>query len=174
MTALDRVLRALDDRGVPFALIGAAALAVKGIARSTYDIDVLVMSREVLVASWWDALREAGTEIDLRRGDSDDPLAGVVRVQSTSTRPVDIVVGKHAWQARAIARADRFTGMPPVVSTCDLILLKLYAGGTQDLWDIRELLRLPGAERLIEDVEADLTQMSLSIRRLWTDVSARG
>jgi hypothetical protein len=174
MTALDRVFRALDDRGVPFALIGAAALAVRGIARSTYDIDVLVTSREVLVESWWDELRQGGAEIDLRRGDADDPLAGVVRVESPSGRPVDVVVGRHAWQARAIARADRFPGTPPVVSTCDLILLKLYAGGTQDLWDIRELLRLPGAERLIEDVEADLAQLPPSMRRLWTDVSAHG
>jgi hypothetical protein len=41
MKLLDRVVRALLARNVPHALIGAAALAARGIARSTYDIDLL-------------------------------------------------------------------------------------------------------------------------------------
>ena len=41
-----------------------------------------------------------------------------------------------------------------VVRSRDLVLLKLYAGGTQDLWDVRELLQLPGRDRLMADVEA--------------------
>ena len=46
--------------------------------------------------------------------------------------------------------------------------MKLYAGGTQDLWwDVRELLQLPGRDRLMADVEADLEEQSDAMRGLW-------
>ena len=38
----DQVCGILDQARVPFALIGAAALAVHGVSRSTVDIDLLV------------------------------------------------------------------------------------------------------------------------------------
>ena len=85
MILLDRVVAVLDDHDVPHALIGAAALAARGIARSTYDIDLL------------------------------------------------------------------------------------YAGGAQDIWDVRELLRLPGAEQVIDEVTADLAQHSREMRELWAE-----
>ena len=51
----------------------------------------------------------------------------------------------------------------------DLVLLKLYAGGTQDLWDVRELLQLPGRDCLMAEVEADLDEHSDAMRGLWVD-----
>lgn len=47
--------------------------------------------------------------------------------------------------------------------------MKLYAGGAQDLWDVRELLQLPGHDRLIADVEADLDEHTDAMRGLWVD-----
>jgi hypothetical protein len=134
MTLLDRVLRVLNDHQVPHALIGAAALAARGVARSTFDIDLLTADVRVLEAEVWAGLRAMDVSVDIRRGDADDPLGGVVRVDAPAQRPVDIVLGRHAWQARAVTRAEHFTGGPPVVATRDLIVLKLYAGGTRDLW----------------------------------------
>jgi len=40
MTLGDRVMSALDARGIAHALIGAAALAAAGVARSTLDLDL--------------------------------------------------------------------------------------------------------------------------------------
>jgi len=42
VTLLDRVARALSDASVTHALIGAAAMAVHGVSRSTFDQDLLV------------------------------------------------------------------------------------------------------------------------------------
>jgi hypothetical protein len=67
-----------------------------------------------------------------------------VRLTEGADRPVDIVVGKHAWQTRAIERAHRPEAGAPVVQPRDLILLKLYAGGAQDVWDVRELVKHVG------------------------------
>jgi hypothetical protein len=84
-------------------------------------------------------------------------------------RPVDVVVGKQAWQARAIERAERLSVGPPVVLARDLILLKLYAGGAQDLWDIRALLQQH--DRALEsEVAADLSTLPPELQRRWESV----
>lgn len=170
MTLLERVSRRLDDEGIGHALIGAAALAARGVARSTYDVDVLTTDAAVLTAELWKPLAQAGVAVDVRRGDADDPLRGVVRIELSGERPVDVVVGRWAWQARAVARAEASgSGRPPIVTASDLVLLKLYAGGTQDLWDVRALLELDGADRLIADVEADLRDLPADMRGRWRD-----
>jgi hypothetical protein len=169
MTLFDRVVALLRKNGIAHALIGAAALAARGIARSTFDIDVLTVDRRVLEAALWDDLRARPITIEIRSGDADDPLGGVVRIDAEGERPVDIVLGKHAWHARAIERADQLPDGPPIVAARDLVLLKLYAGGTQDLWDVRELLQLPGTEQLVSDVSEDLEQLPVTMRERWSD-----
>lgn len=167
MTLLRRVAAHLAGARVPHALIGAAALAARGIARSTFDIDLLTTDPRVLDATLWSPLRETGTRVDVRRGDLDDPLGGVVVIESGDDRPVDVVLGKHAWQTRAVERAEPMPDGPAVVLARDLILLKLYAGGTQDLWDVRELLRMPGAEQLRAAVDEDLQDLPKTMRHRW-------
>jgi hypothetical protein len=170
VTLVDRVCTALDARGIPHALIGAAALAAAGIARSTFDVDLLTGDAHVLRSDLWEGLRADGVRIDVRPGDHDDPLGGVVRLEDLAARPVDIILGKHDWQRRAVARAIRRPGGPAVVTPCDLILLKLYAGGTQDLWDVRELLRVAGDDALVAEVEADLESLPRAMRDRWASV----
>ena len=164
MTLLDRVCAALDAAGVPHVLIGAAALASAGVARSTFDVDLLVISDLVLSGATWASLVDVTVEI--RRGDADDPLRGVVRIEAGTERPVDVIVGKHAWQRRVIERAVRRGAEPPVALARDLVLLKLYAGGSQDLWDVRELLHVCG-DALVAEVEGDLDGMPQAMRDTW-------
>ena len=53
MTAslLRRVHERLEESGIAHALIGAAALAIHGISRSTFDQDLLVTDRRALEAT---------------------------------------------------------------------------------------------------------------------------
>ena len=162
MSAFDRVQAILHQHDIDYAVIGAAALAAHGVARSSFDIDVLTMDARVFDTRLWAAFKG---EADIRRGDSDDPLAGVVRIASDE-EPVDIIVGKHQWQRRAVERAERVGGGPPIALARDLVLLKLYAGGSQDAWDIRELLKSRPAS-LVDDVEADLTSLPDEMRQRW-------
>jgi hypothetical protein len=166
MIALDRVCAVLDDHAVTYALIGAAALAARGVARSTFDIDLLTADRRVLETYTW---RSLGDGVDIRRGDLDDPLAGVVRVTLGADRPVDVVVGRHGWQSRVVERAEPLGGRVPVALARDLVLLKLYAGGSQDLWDIGELLR-HGPPSLPAEVDDDVAALSESMRERWRSV----
>ncbi len=161
----------LRERGVAFAVIGAAAIAVHGISRATRDLDLLVMSLDCLSPSTWAALD--GVQIDIRRGDADDPLAGMVRVASAVEAPIDVVVGRAGWQRAAIERAPVRTveGLAvPVVTAADLILLKLYAQGPQDAWDIEQLLSSGDRPGLMAAVEASLAALPEDARRLWARI----
>lgn len=170
MTLGDRVMAALDERGIAHALIGAAALAASGVARSTLDLDLLTLDPRVLDQGLWAKLCTTGVDVEVRRGDTDDPLAGVVRISMGGERPVDIILGRHPWQARAVDRAQRLPGGTRVVMARDLVLLKLYAGGTQDLWDVQQLLAALDATTLAADVEVDLADLPADARALWARV----
>jgi hypothetical protein len=167
---VDRVVDVLDGAGIVHALIGAAALAAAGVARSTFDLDFLTTDTRALDERLWVPLRQDEIDIAVRRGDPDDPLAGIVRMSATAERPVDLVVGRFEWQRRAV---DRARALPPrlrVVIPRDLILLKLFAGGAQDMWDIRQLLTLDELPELFAEVDADVDALPEDARARWAEL----
>jgi hypothetical protein len=165
---LDRVHALLTDARVPHALIGAAALAVHGVSRATFDLDLLVTAPHVLTLDMWTPLVNFA-RVDIRRGDDNDPLAGVVRVSAEGDRDVDVVVGRHVWQRKIIEEASQqeLAGGLPVASLAGLVLLKLYAGGPQDLWDV-EQLRAIGGRGLDETVSSRIVPLPRAAREAWT------
>ncbi len=54
-----------------------------------------------------------------------------------------------------------------VVRAADLILLKLFAGGAQDAWDIQQLLEGEDRAELIEEVEKLLPELPAQAAKLW-------
>lgn len=170
MSLLARVSESLRAAGIPHALIGASALTIHGVNRSTIDVDLLVLDPACLDRRTWDSLAAEGVSIEVRKGDPDDPLAGVVRFEVPPELPVDVVVGKHAWQRKLLERtqAARFAGVEvPVLNGVDLILLKLYAGGPQDAWDIQQILAGPERNSLVAGVEHELPALPRECARLW-------
>lgn len=103
LSLLRDVAAVLRTRGIAFAIVGAGAMAVHGVTRGTRDLDILTLAPECLVSSTWTAL-PAPIEADIRRGDAQDPLAGVVRFTVEGEQPVDLVVGKSGWQREILAR----------------------------------------------------------------------
>ena len=170
MTLVERVAVILDQAGARYAVIGAAAMAVHGVARSTRDIDLLTLSADYIDGTRWERLSESGVNVSVARGDTDDPLAGVVRFAESGERPVDLVVGRYRWQQRLLDRAEPAvsggTRLPTALAR-DLVLLKLFAGGSQDAWDIEQLLAGPDRETLIADVTADIDDLPARCRKLW-------
>jgi hypothetical protein len=148
-------------------------MAVHGVSRATRDVDLLVADHACLVESTWAAFRREGVAVTIRRGDVDDPLAGVVRLTAAAESPVDLVVGKTTWQARVLARAVPRTiadVSSPVATAADLIVLKLYAAGPQDAWDITELLAAGDRSALVAEVEAVVPELPEDSRRVWARV----
>jgi hypothetical protein len=57
-----------------------------------------------------------------------------------------------------------------VVRVADIILLKLYAGGPQDAWDILQLLALEGRDRLIAQVDQELPRLPAAGAVFWKKI----
>lgn len=152
-------------------------MAVHGVVRSTRDLDVFTMGRECLGGDFWQPLVRERIDVAVARGDADDPLAGVARLRRGAEFPVDVVVGKHGWQSRITERAREATiedVAVPVAGVTDLILLKLFAGGPQDAWDITQLLEDADPATVIADVEGSLDDMPAESRALWGRIRAEG
>lgn len=165
----DTVCGHLDALGVLYAVIGGVAIAARGAPRSTLDLDFLTTDARVLQAAVWEPLRSDRVPIVIRRGDADDPLAGVVRIGEAQDR-IDLVVGKSKWEQALIERAEMVVidDIPmrlPLAS--DLILLKLAAGGPIDQVDIHSLLASGPRERLIKEVNAKISDLPEDAQLLW-------
>ena len=172
MTLIEQVAGILTEARISFAVIGATAMAVHGVSRSTRDLDLLIVEPRALLAETWTGLEATGTAVEVRRGDATDPLAGVVRLSTSKASSIDIVVGRAAWQQAAVdaARPAPFGEVRlPVVGREDLILLKLYAGGPQDAWDIQELLAA-GSPEVIASVESKVGVVPRDARSLWLQI----
>lgn len=177
LALLEQVSAELEARGVRCALIGAGALAAHGISRSTADLDLLCIDPAVLEPAFWRRLAAGGAAADVRRGDHDDPLAGVVRVTAPDQRPVDLVVGRPAWMRRALERAIPAKigrGTVPLATKADLVLLKLYAGSPQDAWDVEQILADRDAGSIAAEVTERLADLPAEAARLWARIRQGG
>jgi hypothetical protein len=148
--ALTEIIRRLDDAQAHhllerYALIGGFAVSAWGVPRATHDLDFalalgsadpVTLSRHLLA--------------DFQMGDPDDPLRGVFRTTSVLSEghsiPVQLVLFPSTWTSMifrdGIESLEIFGCMVPVVSWQSLVLLKLYAGGPQDLVDAQQILAL--------------------------------
>lgn len=164
----------LDREHVAFALIGGDALAAHGVARSTLDTNLFTVDQRVLDAPFWSRLRDTpGRTIDVRRGDADDPLGGVVELTAPGDRPIDVIVGRSPWQANMAVEAERavIQGIEiPVARVSDLILLKLYAGGPQDVADIHQLLERGDRNGVVARVNASVGSLPRPAQSRWARV----
>src|SRR5258708_7438620 len=105
------VAATLRAHGTPFALIGAGAMAVHGVSRSTRGLDVLVTDLACLVSAYWDRAKLDDVDITLHRGDADDPLAGAVRLRPREGGgPLGVVIGRGGRMSGAVERGAESEG----------------------------------------------------------------
>jgi hypothetical protein len=171
-SVLDRALLGhLDQQRVRYCVIGGIALAAHGYARYTADVDLLTMDTRVLDDALW---RGVARTVEIRRGDADDPIAGLVRWPANP--PHDVLVGRGYAMALAV---DTCVVEPalgaPVATSLALVLLKLEAGGPQDRNDILALAEAEAAlGRFLwgEAVEQHVPRLSEAAREVWRRVAA--
>jgi hypothetical protein len=100
-----RALRALEAEEVPFCVIGATALAVRGLPRMTRDLDLAVMLDHAPDA--WKALKRAGLRASTPLGTPDEPESMVVFVDPRTDVDVDLLVAAGDPEATAIDGANQ-------------------------------------------------------------------
>jgi hypothetical protein len=175
MLNVEGVSRILNALGSPYALIGAHAMAARGYPRFTVDVDFLTVDERVLERATWTELERTGAAVEPRRGDRDDPLAGVVHIQLADGSDVDVILAKWPWEAGVIERAEpmRVAGVDVrVPRTSDLILLKLAAGGYLDLRDAAALLATGDRDALVREVNEHIVEVRPDVRPLWNELLA--
>lgn len=167
---LELVVAALESINAHYAVIGGQAVAMRGHPRLTVDYDFLTTDRRVFEREIWARLEERGAIVDVRKGDPDDPLAGVVHITFIEERDADVVVAKWKWEQAVIERAERLPleGISvPIPRTSDLILLKLAAGGYLDLQDVYALLHTGDREQLIREVDQIIGALPDDAQESW-------
>ncbi len=152
----------LRNHRIEAVIIGAVALAAHHYVRQTEDIDLGVNADVPALRMLTQSLRQAGFSAKLHEPDSDDPLGGVIDVESdrglvqiiSYANRFPVVIDDALKNARLVARAGSSLPVAPIPQ---LIALKLYAGGYKSKADIVELLS--------RNPEIDLAQIRATCRR---------
>jgi predicted nucleotidyltransferase len=142
------VVEVLAASKVDYAVIGALAAAVYGSVRATTDADALVSASRSTLKRLERELQNRGFNVELRVGDSDDPIPAMLVVTDRHGNRVDLLAGLHGLDTTTYARA---VGVPfqgtslRVIGREDFIAMKCFAGGPQDLADAAVAFSAGGA-----------------------------
>jgi hypothetical protein len=157
------VMDVLDQLGIPCALVGAFAVSYYGVPRATTDADCMAWMNDTGKSA--DDLKSqllaSGYRAELRQGDADDPIRQSIRIEDAYENRVDLLLGVRGMDPNAIHRcvpahiADAF---PRVIGPEDLIGMKLFAGGPQDMIDVRGILQV-SRDRLNLDLLHHVTRL---------------
>lgn len=150
----------LSARKIPFAVIGAMAASVHGIVRASMDADAVLSLTIQETPALEREFRAAGFQTELRRGDPDDPISGVLNLTDTYGNRVDLLVGIRGLDPAAFSRTVelQFHGTAlRVIGLEDFIAMKIFAGGPQDLADARAVISAAG-DRLNQPHAKELAQ----------------
>jgi predicted nucleotidyltransferase len=142
---LTDLLRALNEEGAEYLIIGGYALAVHGHLRATKDVDIFVGTDPENAARVYRALIRFGAPLEtLARENLTEPdvffIMGRPPNQIDVITSIDGVTFETAWQNRVESTYD---GVPVAyIARADLIANKAASGRTQDLSDLEALRRL--------------------------------
>lgn len=155
---VDRLQKLLEAASVELqiririALIGGLAVSAWGAIRATQDVDLLADSDPSPIASRSvrDDLQrffeKKHCSVEWRAGDPDDPIPLLLRLNlggALSQPGADILWAHKRWHQEALQRRVEVKSgrlRVFVLHPEDLILMKLDAGGPQDLLDVQALL----------------------------------
>lgn len=169
-----RVADILQRHNVQYAVVGGIAVIARGYLRVTRDVDFLTTASSILTRATWSELEQLAT-VEVRRGDFDDPMRGVIRIFFSPEDNVDVVVAKYRWQQDIIARSEPLDiggFIAPVPTVPDLIRLKLFAGGGIDQQDILALLERGNRAQIVAEVDEHIGALPEDAQKLWAKLRA--
>lgn len=158
---------------IDFAFIGGLAVAAWGVPRATQDIDLLANADPSPIGNielrnrLKKFFEQQQCQVDWRVGDYEDPIPLLLRIDlppSYDRLSADIVWAHKRWQREALQRKIlvRVSRQRlPVLHPEDLILLKLDAGGPQDLLDVQKLLGTPPRQLNVHRLEETAARLRL-------------
>ena len=163
-----RALSSLAKAEIPHCVIGATALAVRGLPRMTRDLDVAVMIDDGAAAIG--ALRRAGLRATTPTGTADDPEPMVIFVDPKTEVEVDLLIAAGDPEAAAIDQATLatvFGARAPVATLEDLLLLYLYSNQPKHVGDFAAIVQSERAD--LARTERTLALMHEEMLAEWRD-----
>ena len=150
------VIDVLNESQIPYAVIGAFAVACYGVPRYTGDADGVAWLKEpgISAEQLKDRLAAAGYDAAIRRGDIEDPILLTIRVDDEFKNRFDLLLSVRGMDPDAVHRCfttQLLDSAVRVIGAEDLVGMKLFAGGPQDVMDVRGILQV-WRERLDADL----------------------
>lgn len=141
------VIKVLEQKQIPYAVIGAIAAAYFGVVRASLDADVVISlaHQEDSLGSLVTALNSQSVSVSVRHGDASDPLLGVIVVNDAYDNRVDLILGIRGMDPQAFSRISTASFLDSKINMIgleDFIAMKVFAGGPQDLEDARSALEI--------------------------------
>lgn len=137
---LMQVATLLRDAGIDYATVGAIAASFHGVVRTSMDADAVLRITIQELGVLQKKFDAAGLKTELRRGDYEDPIAGMLLVSDGFGNRVDLIAGLRGLESAAYSRAINVPfigGTLRVIGREDFIAMKCFAGGPVDLMDAR-------------------------------------
>ena len=139
---LKDLLRAFNENGVRYLVVGGYAFGVHAEPRATKDLDLLVRSDEANSAAIYRALTQYGAPLDglspLDFMDGSTFQIGQPPARVDVLQRIDGLTFDEAWQNRIEGLVDQEVQVN-VISRDDLIRNKLASGREQDVLDAKKL-----------------------------------
>jgi hypothetical protein len=138
------VVEILQRENVNYAVIGAFALSVHGAIRGTTDVDALLFTTPQHLRKLRTVFDRAGFATELHRGDPEDPILGMLILSDSHNNRVELLGGLRGMDPAIFSRTVevQFLGVNlRFVGREDLIAMKCFAGGPQDLIDAQSAYR---------------------------------
>ena len=146
---------------IDYAVIGAMAASVHGSIRATTDADALLSVTLPKLKQLEKALRKAGFDTELRRGNAENPIPALLAVSDRHGNRVDLLGGLRGMDPEAFSRSVTVPFMGATVRVIgreDFIAMKCFAGGPLDLGDARLALET-------SEVRVDVDLLRAATRR---------
>lgn len=154
------VIEFLNNREVPYVIIGAFAASFYGVIRASLDADAVIPvltpgdTKDLTLH-----LKSAGLNVCYRKGDLDDPISGVINIEDRFSNRVDLLMGIRGMPHEVFARCTegQFKDVAiKLVSLEDFIALKIMAGSPKDIGDVEGVMNV-SAEKIDTDLLKQIT-----------------
>jgi len=150
---IQKVIEALDQASVQYALVGGYAVALHGAIRGTVDVDIAIAMNKTSLTQCEQALESIGLKSRLPITAHDvftfrkeyienrNLIAWSFVNPANPMQVVDILITEDAKKIKCVTKSA-FGISVKVASIPDLILMKKKAGRPQDIEDIKALEKL--------------------------------
>ena len=137
-----KIVKFLNEEGVPYMIIGGFAAGILGEPRATVDIDIDIMVRKSEAIELLKKLKKQGFEVDIKECKERIKRTGTFQIEYNDYN-IDFIISSIELERKAIARSRilKVHGVNARFPTPeDLILLKIISGRPKDIADAESIV----------------------------------